>query len=134
MTSDIGNLLALAKAPPRRLALASMLGALTVVFGLGLMGSAGYLISRSAERPAVLSLMVTIVAVQFFGLGRPVARYLERIASHDLALRVLGRVRARESRAWASVAGGLDGPRRARLPAARARARPSVVLETARTR
>ena len=95
MTSDIGNLLALAKAPPRRLALASMLGALTVVFGLGLMGSAGYLISRSAERPAVLSLMVTIVAVQFFGLGRPVARYLERIASHDLALRVLGRVRAR---------------------------------------
>ena len=95
MTSDIGNLLSLAKAPPRRLALASMLGALTVVFGLGLMGSAGYLISRSAERPAVLSLMVTIVAVQFFGLGRPVARYLERIASHDLALRVLGRVRAR---------------------------------------
>ena len=39
--------------------------------------------------------MVTIVAVQFFGLGRPVVRYLERIASHDLALRVLGGVRAR---------------------------------------
>ena len=49
------------------------LGALTVVFGVGLMATAGYLISRAAERPAILSLMVTIVAVQFFGVGRPVA-------------------------------------------------------------
>ena len=52
---------------------------------------AGYLISRAAERPPILSLMVTIVAVRFFGLGRPVVRYLERLASHDMALRVLGR-------------------------------------------
>ena len=59
------------------------------------MATAGYLISRAAERPAVLSLMVTIVAVQFFGLGRPVLRYLERLSSHDFALRVLGRVRVR---------------------------------------
>ena len=57
------------------------------------MATAGYLISRAAERPAVLSLMVAIVAVRFFGLGRPVIRYLERLASHDAALRVLGRVR-----------------------------------------
>ena len=85
----------LASAPRRQVAVASLLGALTVVFGVGLMASAGYLISRAAERPAVLSLMVTIVAVQFFGLGRPLARYLERIASHDLALRVLGGVRTR---------------------------------------
>ena len=38
---------------------------------------------------------VAIVAVQFFGIGRPVVRYLERLASHDTALRVLGRLRAR---------------------------------------
>jgi thiol reductant ABC exporter CydC subunit len=95
MTGTLRNLLALATAPRARLAAASVLGALTVVLGVGLMGSAGYLISRAAERPAVLSMMVAIVAVQFFGLGRPVARYLERIASHDLALRVLGRVRTR---------------------------------------
>src|SRR5947209_10577084 len=78
-----------------RLALASLLGALTVVFGVGLMASAGYLIARAAERPAILSLEVTIVAVRFFGLGRPVVRYAERLASHDLALRVLGGGRAR---------------------------------------
>ncbi|HTU88140.1 MAG TPA: thiol reductant ABC exporter subunit CydC [Solirubrobacteraceae bacterium] len=95
MSGPADSLLALAKAPRTRLALASSLGALTVVFGVGLMASAGYLISRAAQRPAVLSLMVTIVAVQFFGLGRPVARYLERITSHDLALRVLGGVRRR---------------------------------------
>ena len=95
MTEVLRSLLALANAPRRRVAVASILGALTVVFGVGLMATAGYLISRAAERPAVLSLMITIVAVQFFGLGRPLARYLERIASHDLALRVLGGVRTR---------------------------------------
>jgi ABC-type transport system involved in cytochrome bd biosynthesis fused ATPase/permease subunit len=84
----------MAHAPRRRLAAASLLGALTVVFGVGLMASAGYLIARAAERPAILSLEVTIVAVRFFGLGRPVIRYFERLASHDLALRSLGRVRA----------------------------------------
>src|SRR5205814_8944715 len=81
-------LLALTRAPRSRLALAAVLGALTVSFGVGLMATAGYLISRAAERPAVLSLMVTIVAVRFFGLGRPVVRYLERLSSHDFALHV----------------------------------------------
>ena len=77
------------------MAWAVLLGALTVVFGVGLMATAGYLISRAAERPPILSLRVTIVAVQFFGIGRPFVRYLERLASHDMTLRVLGRLRAR---------------------------------------
>ena len=93
MTATLRRLLALSDAPRARVALAVVLGALTVLFGAGLMATAGYLISRAAERPAILSLTVAIVAVRFFGLGRPVARYLERIASHDVALRVLGRVR-----------------------------------------
>ena len=88
-------LLRLVPVPRRRLAGAAVLGALTVVFGVGLMATAGYLISRAAERPEILSLMVAIVAVQFFGIGRPVLRYLERLASHDMTLRVLGGLRAR---------------------------------------
>ena len=88
-------LLRLVPVPRWRLAGAIVLGALTVVFGVGLMATAGYLISRAAERPEILSLMVAIVAVQFFGVGRPVLRYLERLASHDIALRVLGKLRAR---------------------------------------
>ena len=95
MTTTLRRLLALADAPRGRVALSVVLGALTVLFGVGLMATAGYLISRAAERPAVLSLTVAIVLVRFFGLARPLARYLERLASHDLAFRVLGRVRVR---------------------------------------
>ena len=100
MSAALRRLLVLTGAPRGRLALAVLLGALTVLFGAGLMGTAGYLISRAAERPAILSLTVAIVAVRFFGIGRPIARYLERIASHDLALRVLGQVRVH---AWRRI-------------------------------
>ena len=95
MSRTLPALLRLGNAPRGRLALAAVLGALTVLFGVGLMATAGYLISRAAERPAILALMTAIVAVRFFGLGRPIIRYLERLASHDLALRVLARVRVR---------------------------------------
>jgi thiol reductant ABC exporter CydC subunit len=91
----IRRVFGLARAPRGRLALATVLTALTILFGVGLMSVAGYLISRAAEQPAVLSLTVAIVGVRFFGLGRPILRYLERLASHDLAFRVLGRVRVR---------------------------------------
>jgi len=89
------RLVALAPPPRGRLALSIALGAAAVVFGIGLMTSAGYLIARAAEQPAILSLGTVIVAVRFFGLARPIARYLERLASHDLAFRVLARIRAR---------------------------------------
>jgi thiol reductant ABC exporter CydC subunit len=89
------RLLLLARVPRRRVALAVLLGALTVLFGVGLMATAGYLISRAAERPAILSLTVAIVSVRFFGLARPVARYLERLTSHDIAFRALGHARRR---------------------------------------
>jgi len=88
-------LLALAGAPRRRVALAAALGTLTVACGAGLMATAGYLIARAAERPEVLALTTTIVTVRFFALCRPLARYGERLASHDLALRGLGRIRER---------------------------------------
>ena len=95
MISSRRRLLALAAAPRSRVTLSIGLGAATVLCGVGLMATAGYLISRAAERPAVLSLTVAIVCVRFFGLARPLARYFERLASHDLALRVLGRARLR---------------------------------------
>jgi ATP-binding cassette, subfamily C, bacterial CydC len=95
MTSTLRRLLSLAAAPRSRVGLAMLLGALTILFGVGLMATAGYLISRAAERPAILSLTVAIVLVRFFGLARPVLRYLERLVSHDLAFRTLGRIRAR---------------------------------------
>jgi ATP-binding cassette subfamily C protein CydC len=95
MTATLGRLLSLARAPRSRVALAVLLGALTVAFGVGLMATAGYLISRAAEQPPILSLSIAIVGVRFFGLARPIARYFERLTAHDLAFRVLGRVRTR---------------------------------------
>ena len=94
MTATIRRLMLMTDVRRTRLALAALLGVLTILFGVGLMGTAGYLISRAAEHPAVLSLTAAIVGVRFFGLARPVARYLERLASHDVALRSLGRARA----------------------------------------
>jgi ATP-binding cassette, subfamily C, bacterial CydC len=86
---------ALAAPPPGEAALALALGMAAVGCGVGLITAAGYLISRAAEQPPILSLTVTIVAVRFFGLARPVARYVERLVSHDAALRALGQIRAR---------------------------------------
>jgi thiol reductant ABC exporter CydC subunit len=91
--TTLRRLLRITAPPPGRVAVSVTLSALTIVLGAGLMATAGYLISRAAERPAIFSLTVAIVAVRFFGISRPVARYLDRLTGHDLALRVLGRVR-----------------------------------------
>ena len=72
-----------------------MLGALAIGAGIGLMATAGYLISRAALQPPILELGVTIVAVRFFGVARGVLRYLERLVSHDAALWTLSTLRVR---------------------------------------
>jgi ATP-binding cassette, subfamily C, bacterial CydC len=95
MSGTLRSLLALAEAPRSRVALAVALGSTTIVFGVGLMASAGYLISKAAERPAILSLTTVIVGVRFFGIGRPISRYFDRLSSHDLAFRFLAGARRR---------------------------------------
>jgi ATP-binding cassette subfamily C protein CydC len=93
MGRTLAGVVRIARPPAGWLASSVLLGALAVMFGIGLMTSAGYLIARAAERPAILSLTTVIVVVRFFGLARPIARYLERVVSHDLAFRVLARLR-----------------------------------------
>jgi thiol reductant ABC exporter CydC subunit len=95
VTLTIRRLVGLLSLPRGRVALSIALGTLAVGFGVALMTTAGYLISRAAEHPPILALTTVIVAVRFFALARPLARYLERLASHDLALRALGRVRGK---------------------------------------
>ena len=81
-----------------------------------LMAVSAWLISRAALHPPVLHLMVAIVAVRAFGLSRGVLRYAERLAGHDAALRVLGRLRVRVFTRLAAVApAGLADVRRADL-------------------
>jgi thiol reductant ABC exporter CydC subunit len=95
MSATLRRLVGLAGMPRRRVTLSIALAALTVLLGVGLIATSGYLISRAAEQPPILSLTETIVLVRFFGLSRPLARYFDRLVSHDLALRSLGHIRAR---------------------------------------
>ena len=77
----------------RRLTLAGLLGTLAAASSIGLLATSAWLISRAAQRPPVLYLMVAVTAVQAFAIGRSVFRYAERLASHDAALRILARLR-----------------------------------------
>jgi thiol reductant ABC exporter CydC subunit len=95
MSSTVRRLHALADIPGRHAALSLGLGTLALGFGVALPTTAGYLISRAAEHPPILSLTTIIVVVRFLALARPLTRYLERLSSHDVALRALGPLRAR---------------------------------------
>lgn len=83
----------LAQPETGRFLLGVLLGGASAACAVGLMWTSAYLISASALRPPILFLMMVIVSVRFFALGRAVFRYLERLASHDAAFRMLGVIR-----------------------------------------
>jgi thiol reductant ABC exporter CydC subunit len=78
----------------RRLGLAVALAAGATGAAMALLATSGYLISRAAQRPQIIALTVTIVAVRSFGIARAALRYAERLTSHELTLRQLARLRA----------------------------------------
>jgi ABC-type transport system involved in cytochrome bd biosynthesis fused ATPase/permease subunit len=61
---------------------------------VALSGSAAWLIVRSAQRPALLSLTMLMGVVQLLALGKAAGRYGERVSTHQAALRIMARVRA----------------------------------------
>ncbi|MBD2894943.1 putative ABC transporter ATP-binding/permease protein [Actinomadura sp. RB99] len=89
------RLIRLAHPARGRLLLAVLFGVLALGSGVGLMATSAWLISRAAQHPPVLMLMVAIVAVRAFGLGRGVFRYAERLVGHDATFRILADLRAR---------------------------------------
>jgi ATP-binding cassette subfamily C protein CydCD len=74
-------------------------GAAATASGLALTAVAAWLIARASQHPAILTLTVAIVAVRLFGLSKGFLRYLERLLTHDSALRTAGRLRERVWRA-----------------------------------
>ncbi|WP_207386231.1 thiol reductant ABC exporter subunit CydC, partial [Protofrankia symbiont of Coriaria ruscifolia] len=86
--------LALFASARQRFALGILAGALALGCGIGLTATSAWLIVRASQHPPVLTLMVAIVGVRAFGLGRPVFRYVERLTTHDAALRGLARLRS----------------------------------------
>ena len=73
--------------------LSCVLGIAAVAAGIGLLGTSAYLIASAALHPSIAELQVAIVGVRFFGISRAVFRYLERLVSHSVNLRVLARLR-----------------------------------------
>lgn len=65
-------------------------GALALGSGVGLAACSAWLIARASQMPSVLDLTVAAVAVRTFGVSRAVMRYVERLASHEVALRGVG--------------------------------------------
>jgi ABC-type transport system involved in cytochrome bd biosynthesis fused ATPase/permease subunit len=90
-----GRLVAWARGSWSRLLLAAAAGAAALGSAVALLATSGWLISRAAEHPPVLYLMVAIVAVRALGLARGGLRYLERLLGHDAALQILVGIRVR---------------------------------------
>ena len=78
-----------------RLTLACLAATAALGCGVALTATSSWLIASAALHPPVLSLMVAIVAVRTFGLAKGILRYIERLLSHDVALRALTELRVR---------------------------------------
>ena len=80
------------------------MAAITSLMAAALTALSGWLIVRAAEGPAMMYLMVAIVGVRFFGLGRACARYAERLMTHSKVLAAANILRLRAwVGAWQSV-------------------------------
>lgn len=84
-----------------RFAAAALIGTLAVLFGVALLAVSGWLIVRASEQPAIMFLLVAIVGVRFFGIGRAALRYAERLVLHDT---VFGAITTLRARLWRGLA------------------------------
>ncbi|MQA07950.1 MAG: thiol reductant ABC exporter subunit CydD [Pseudonocardiaceae bacterium] len=99
-TSDAPPVAAPVRAPrlrvfDRRLLRGTALGAAALLCGIALTATSAWLIAKASEQPPILTLSVAVVAVRTFGLAKAVLRYFERLATHDAAFRIAGRLRER---------------------------------------
>ncbi|CCQ17800.1 Transport ATP-binding protein CydC [Rhodococcus sp. AW25M09] len=104
--SDLRRALALLELSPRRVASAVAAGVATLGSALALAALSAWLITRAWQMPPVLDLSVAVVAVRALGISRGVFRYLERLTTHDAALR--GTTAAR-TRIYEQLANGNGG-------------------------
>ena len=96
-------------ASPWRWVGAAAMAALAIGLGLALTAVSGWLIVRAADMPSIMYLLVAIVGVRAFGLGRPVARYVERLLSHDAVFRATDALRLRLWRRLAAQGPAMRG-------------------------
>ena len=95
MFGDLRRALALLELQPTRVAVAVAAGVATLGSALALAAVSAWLITRAWQMPPVLDLTVAVVAVRALGISRGVFRYLERLSTHDTALRGMTSARTR---------------------------------------
>lgn len=81
-----------------------LVGALTMLSSISLTVVSGWLITKAWEQPFVMDITVAVTAVRTLGISRAIFRYLERLASHDLALNSARRTRENAYQAMATDA------------------------------
>jgi len=82
----------LGDATPASALLAVVLGAAAELAGIGLLATSAWLLLDASMRPPILLLSTAIALVRFLALLRGGAHYGQRLASHDLGLRVQARL------------------------------------------
>jgi len=98
------RLLRLARPMRGRLLIAVAAGAAATGCAVALLAVSGFLLARASLHPNIVAISVAVVAVRALGVGRGVFRYVERLASHDVAFRVLADVRVSIYRRLARLA------------------------------
>ena len=100
-SGHVAGMLARLLAPVRgRFAASGFVGALAALFAVALSGLSGWLILRASEQPPIMYLLTAIVGVRFFGIGRAVLRYCERLLLHEAVFASLTKLRGG---LWASL-------------------------------
>ena len=92
--TTIRKLLAFAQPYLKEISISVLLSAATTAASVGLLGTSAFLIATAALHPSIAVLQVSIVGVRTFGITRGVFRYLERLVSHSVNFRLLGRIRS----------------------------------------
>jgi ATP-binding cassette, subfamily C, bacterial CydC len=98
------RLLRLAQPLRGQLVLAVLAGAASTGCAVALLATSGFLLARASLHPNIVAISVAVVAVRGLSVGRGVFRYVERLAGHDAAFRVLADVRVRVYRQLARLA------------------------------
>ena len=87
------RLLWLARPMRAQLLVAVVAGAAAIGCGVALLATSGFMLARASQHPGIVAISVAVVAVRGLSVGRAVSRYVERLASHDVAFRILADIR-----------------------------------------
>ncbi|WJP98257.1 amino acid ABC transporter ATP-binding/permease protein [Macrococcus bovicus] len=77
----------------RSLSLAIVIGVIGGLTAIGMFSLSGLMLSKSAYGVPLYSLMILVASIKLLGVVRAVARYFERLISHDATFRMLKEVR-----------------------------------------